>query len=276
MRVHAEVLGGLDIALRVAFGSLVFHSVRLGVAVTQVDSLLRLGGGQAGGVFELMPSPVGHGCQRHTCLILKRERLEAGDVDRRCKVSVTHRQRREGRSLGHDGIVAGDHGLTVDLGRGVAGVVAQHLHLERRPDERAEALGIVVADGLAEVVFIATVATAVFLDRALRVHHLQGSLHLGGGGRAESGYRAAVGERDGLVVVDADEVVDHALVGADAGVAVLGADVALAVSLQQGVGEHGRAGRLQIVAFTLGGVHHLIPRARRLVLPLQDGVEVLA
>ena len=74
--------------------------------------------------------------------------------------------------------------------------------------------------------------------------------------------------------MDMDEMLYHALVGTDAGIAVFRVDVTLAVGFQQGVGEHGRAGALQIVALTVGRIHYLIPKARLLVLPLQDGVQV--
>ena len=92
MRIDAEVLGGSHIAGCIALGGLILYGVHLGVAMTQVERLLAILGCQAGGVFELMPSPVGHGCQRHTCLIVKRERLEASNVDRRCKVAVADRE----------------------------------------------------------------------------------------------------------------------------------------------------------------------------------------
>ena len=155
MGIHAEVLRGGDAtgsSDRVAANRegrsllLILHGVDLGVAVTQVESLLTFGRGQAGGVFELMPAPVGHGCQRHTCLIFKRVALQAGNVDRRCKVSVTHGERGQRVGLGNHRVVARDHGQAVDGLHQVVHVVAHLLHLETGPEERAEALGIVITN----------------------------------------------------------------------------------------------------------------------------------
>ena len=275
VRVYAEVLRGGYVAL-LSSAFLIFYGVDLLVAVAQVELLLGLGRQESGGVFERVPAPVGHGVQRHTCLVVKRVALQAGDVDRRCKVAIAHGERAQGVGLGDDGIVARHHGLAVNLLHHVVGVVAHHLHLERSPDERANALGIVVANGFREVVGIRAVAVAALLGLGLGVDFLQGGFYLRADARAQTGHGAARGERDGLVIVHADEVVDDAAIGLDAGLAIFGAQIALTVGLQQHVGKHRRAGALQIVSLASGRVHHLVPQTRLLVLPLDHGIQILA
>ena len=160
--VYTEILGGLLVAAILSL--LVFYGVDLRVAVTQVECLLAFPGREAVGVFELMPSPVGHGSQRHTCLIVKRERLQSGDVDRRCEVAVAHAERCQWVGLGDDGVVALCDGLSVDGLHDVVGGESHLLHFERCPDEGAEALGIVVANLLGEIVVVRAVAATVLLD----------------------------------------------------------------------------------------------------------------
>ena len=124
MRIHTEILRSSHVSGSIAFRRFVLYGIHFLMSVSEVKRLLRVRRCQGTGVFELMPSPVGHGCQRHTCLILKRERLQASNVDRRCKVTVAHRQRCKRVGFGNDGIVAGDYSLTVNLGGGVLRVVA--------------------------------------------------------------------------------------------------------------------------------------------------------
>ena len=77
------------------------------------------------------------------------------------------------------------------------------------------------------------------LNLALRVDLLHGSLYLWCGSRAKACNGAALGERDGLVGIILDEVLDNSLVGPDAGIAILDVcDIALAVGLEHRVGEH--------------------------------------
>ena len=115
---------------------------------------------------------------------------------------------------------------------------------------------------------VGTVAPLVLLDLGrgfpYRIAHA----------RAKAGHGAAVGEGDGLVGINLDELVDDSLVSLDARVAVFGSEIALAVCFQQRVGEHRRARGLKIVALARGTVHHLIPHSRLLVLPLYHGIEV--
>ena len=121
VRIDAEVLCGLLVAAILRL--LVFHSIDLLMAVAEVEGFLRFLRFQAGGVFELMPSPVGHGCQGHTCPIFKRERLQACDVDSRGEMAVADRERGEGIGLGDDGVITSDDGLPVDGSRRVLCVV---------------------------------------------------------------------------------------------------------------------------------------------------------
>ena len=146
VRVHSEVLCCLNVALTVTFCSLVLNSINLVVAVPQVGCLPTVLGSQPVGVFELVPSPVGHGCQGHTCPIFKRERLQSGDVNRCGKMSVAYSERCQGVGLGHHGIVSFGHCLSVDGLSDVVGVVTHQLHLQRCPDERSDTLGVIVAN----------------------------------------------------------------------------------------------------------------------------------
>ena len=148
VRVYPEVLRSGHIPGLVILRSLVFYGIDLGVSMAQVEFFLRLVGLQVVGVFELMPAPVGHGCQRHTCLVFKREGLEACYIDGRCKMSVANSKGRERIGLGNDGVVARHHRLPVNILRGVLSVEPQHLHLQRCPYKRTDALGIIVADSL--------------------------------------------------------------------------------------------------------------------------------
>ena len=149
---------------------------------------------------------------------------------------------------------------------GVVCVVSQRFHLERSPDERAHSLGVVVAHRLREIVVVRAVAAQVGLLHVLG--------YCGARARAEAGHGATVGQRDSAVGVDLDEVVDDSAVSAYSRVAVFGSEVAFSVCLEQRVGKHGRACRLEIVAFAPRAVHHLIPHPGLLVLPFYHGIEV--
>ncbi len=81
----------------------------------------------------------------------------------------------------------------------------QCLHLKAGPDKGAYALGVVVADGLADVIVETAVALVV------------GLFHERAGTGAQAADSAATSERDRLVVVDTDEVSQDALVSFDAG-----------------------------------------------------------
>ena len=81
----------------------------------------------------------------------------------------------------------------------------QCLHLKAGPDKGTYALGVVVADGLADVIVETAVALVV------------GLLHERAGTGSQAADSTAVGERNGLVVVDTDEVSQDALVSFDAG-----------------------------------------------------------
>ena len=122
MGIDTEILGGLLVAAILCL--LKLNGINLLMAVPQVEGFLAFRRRQVAGVFELVPSPVGHGVQRHTCLIIKRERLQAGNVDRRCKVSVTHRQRGQRVGLADDWVITVHDGLPVDGSRRVLCIIA--------------------------------------------------------------------------------------------------------------------------------------------------------
>ena len=190
-------------------------------------------------------------------------------------MSVTNGERGQGVGLGYHGVVASRHCLTTDRLHHVFGSESHLFHLQTGPDKRTQSLGVVVANLLREVVVVRPVAALVFFGLCLGVDALQGCLYLGADARTKTRYRTAVGQRDGFVIVDLDEIVDDAAIGLDACITIFGANVALAICLQEGVGEHSRTGALQIVSLASRRVHYLIPHARLLVLPFQDGVKVL-
>ena len=107
------------------------------------------------------------------------------------------------------------------------------LHFERRPDEWTYALGVVVAYGFRQIVGVRSVAPFVLFNFRSGLEHLFAQT------RTESCHRTAVGQRDGLVFIYTDEIVDDASISTYAGIAVFLTDVAHAVSLEQRVGEHG-------------------------------------
>ena len=76
------------------------------------------------GVFERVPSPVGHGVQGHTCPIFKRVALQTGDIDGSCKVTIAHTERSQGIGLGDEGVMTIHDGLPVDGSRRVICCVA--------------------------------------------------------------------------------------------------------------------------------------------------------
>ena len=86
--IDAEVFGSGNTTLSIALGCLVLNGIDFRVTVTEVEGLLTFGRCQPSGVFELMPAPVGHSSQGHTCPVFKRERLQACDVDSRGEVAV--------------------------------------------------------------------------------------------------------------------------------------------------------------------------------------------
>ena len=81
-------------------------------------------------------------------------------------------------------------------------------HFQASPDERTNALGIVVADWLAHVVVEAAIALIVWL------------LDVWTRARTETTYRAALGKTDGLVWVHLDELVQDSVVSLYTGITV--------------------------------------------------------
>ena len=76
---------------------------------------------------------------------------------------------------------------------------------------------------------------------------LHGSLHVRGSRRTKTCYRAAVGKRDSAVSIDANHILNDALVGTLASLAVLIAYIAFAGSLEQDVGKHAGGCGLQVI-----------------------------
>ena len=238
--------------------------------MSEVEGLLRFRRGDSLRVGKRVPAPVRHRREGNALFIVCRVALQSRHVHRGGEVAVAHGQRRQRVGSGDDRTVAKKNSLAIDRGCCIVGVVSKHFHFERSPDERPDALGVVVADGFAEVVVERAVAPLVLFDLRRGLQHLRTDT------RAESGHGAAVGQRNGLVGIDTDEIVDDALVGFDTCVAIFLAEVALAVGFQQDVGEHGGAGGFEVVALASGRVHDLIPDTRLLVLPTDDSIEVLA
>ena len=100
-------------------------------------------------------------------------------------------------------------------------VQSLHFHLQASPEERTNALGVVVTDWLAHVILKAAVTLEVWL------------LDVWTRARAQAAYGAAFGKTDGLVWVYLDKLVDDALVSLHTGIAELLAEITLAVTLQQ-------------------------------------------
>ena len=101
-----------------------------------------------------------------------------------------------------------------------------HFHLQASPDERTNALGVVVTNWFAHVVVKAAVTLEVRL------------LYVWTRARTQAAYRTALGKTDGLVWVYLDKLVDDTLVSLYAGITELLTQITLAVTLQQYVGKH--------------------------------------
>ena len=214
------------------------------MAVTEVERFLAVGRFEAERVGERVPAPVAHGTEGNALFVILDVCLHTRYIDGCGKVAVTNGERCQWVCIGNDRVVTKKNSLAIYRGCYVFCGVSKHLHLQGCPDERPDAFSVVVADGFREIVFKAAITTFVLLDSTLGVNHLQGCLHFWCGGRTEAGNLAAIGQRDGLVGIDTDEVVDDALVGLDTSFTVFVAYIAFAIGFQQYIGEHRRASRL--------------------------------
>ncbi len=151
------------------------------------------------------------------------------------------------------GVVGGRGG-----GRGGAEVwgAEELVHLGAGGDEGADALVVVLDDGLADVVGEGAVARMAAFAHA-----------------AEAGDLATLEEADGAVGVGADEVLDHAGVAlAEGGQVFVAREVAAVDALRESIVEHGGGGALQVVALAGALVGDLPPDAGGGILPAHDAL----
>ena len=243
--------------------------------MSEIKRLFAVGRLETKSVGKRVPSPVAHGTEGNTVLVVAYIGLHTRDVNRCSKMAIANSQGCQRVSFGNDGVVAKKNSLAIYRGCYVFGGVSKHLHLKRSPYKRSDTLGIVVTDGFREIVFVAAVAPLVLLDASLGIDHLHGSLYFGRCCWPQTCNGAAVGQRNSLVAIDTNHVIDDTLVGANACIAVLVADIALAIGFEQDIGKHARCSRFKIVAFAVRRIHDLIPCTSLLVLPLDDSVQVL-
>ena len=122
MWVHTEILCGL--LMTPVLCLFIFHCIDLLMPVAEVETFLALRRCQVAGVFELVPPPVGHGVQGHTCPIIKREALQTSDVNRCGEVTVSNGERCQVVGLSDDGVVPIYNSVTVYRGRHVVYIVS--------------------------------------------------------------------------------------------------------------------------------------------------------
>ena len=122
MGIHTKVLRRILVATVLCL--LVFHSINFLMTMTEVEGFLAFRDRQVIGVFELMPSPIGHSVQGHTCPIIKREGLQTCYIDGGSKMSVTDGERGKVVGLGDDGVIAINNSVTVYGGRHVVYIIS--------------------------------------------------------------------------------------------------------------------------------------------------------
>ena len=122
MWVHTEKLCSL--LMTPVLCLLIFHCIDLLMPVAEIETFLTLRRCQAAGVFELVPPPVGHGVQGHTCPIIKREALQSSDVNRCGEMAVSDSERCQVVGLSDDGVVPIYNSVTVYRGRHVVYIVS--------------------------------------------------------------------------------------------------------------------------------------------------------
>ena len=89
MGIYTEILGGILVAPSL----LVFHSIYLLMAMTEIEapfSLLRL---QIVGVGKTVPSPVAHGVEGDALLVVFGIALQTGNIHGGSEVTVTNTKR---------------------------------------------------------------------------------------------------------------------------------------------------------------------------------------
>ena len=113
----------------------------------------------------------------------------------------------------------------------IVGGEPHDFHFERSPDERTYALGIVVANGFAKVVGVGTITVFALLGLGFGIDAFQGSLDLRTDAWTKTCHGAALGQRDGFVLIHANKVVDDSAIGLDASFAIFCAKIAFAIGL---------------------------------------------
>ena len=111
MWVHTEIFCSL--LMTPVLCLLIFHCIDLLMPVAEIETFLTLRRRQVAGVFELVPPPVGHGVQGHTCPIIKREALQSSDVNRCGEMAVSDSERCQVVGLSDDGVVPIYNSVTV-------------------------------------------------------------------------------------------------------------------------------------------------------------------
>ena len=135
----------------------------------------------------------------------------------------------------------------VTLGRIID--IMQCLPLERSPDERSDALAVVLDDRLAEIIF------------EISLSHLLS---------AKASDSATICHRDGSVFVLTDEAVNELRIETKDIFLVRLIYISHPQALEEGICEHDRACRLLVVSFTVRAVEHLIPHTGLLVSPFRE------
>ena len=92
--------------------------------MSEIESFLTFRWHQMVGVFELVPAPIRHGVQRHTCLIVKRVALQTCNVNGGGKMTIAHRERSQITHLRNNWVMAINNSVTVYGGRHVVYIIS--------------------------------------------------------------------------------------------------------------------------------------------------------
>ena len=168
MGIDAKVLGSRLLTA----SQLILHGINFWVvAMRELEGALGIGGTKPERVRKAVPSPIGHSGEGHALGIVLWIGLHARHIDSGGDVAIPHGQRSQRIGSGDNGVVALHHGFAVDGMEDGLDVVAQLLHLQRSPNEGANAFGIVVADGFGEVIGEGAVSMFVLLHIGSRFQH---------------------------------------------------------------------------------------------------------
>ena len=133
-------------------------------------------------------------------------------------------------------------------------------HFKACPDERTDALAIVVTDWLRHIILETSVTTLV--DLVLR--NIRRIIT-----RTKTADLATMGEADGLIRINLDEVLDNSVVCLDTCVLIVCIKITKTITLQEAVGEHAACCCLKIILWILD-IEDIIPQTGLLVLALNE------